>query len=116
MSAKNDIATPAQVPAIPGSEPSPFSPDLVKEIAMDIGKAVAAHIETMYPAAVAAAGKNMLLSVRNCTHNEIMAALETTDEDAIRRRLAERKLHRRRSKAAWKKIRDQDVSSDPVED
>ncbi|MTJ93886.1 MAG: hypothetical protein F8N36_13660 [Desulfovibrio sp.] len=100
-----EVAIPAQVPAVPGSEPAPFSPDLVKEIAMDIGKAVAAHIEMMYPAAVEATSKSMLLSVRNCVFNEIMAALNTTDEDEIRRRLAERKLHRRRHKAAWNKIR-----------
>lgn len=105
------------LPTVPGSEPAPFSPDLVKDIAMDIGKAVAAHIETMYPRAVEATSKNMLLSVRNTVFNEIMGALKTTDEDAIRRRLAERKLHRRRHKAMSKMNRDQDPSGpDPVED
>ncbi|HYD30171.1 MAG TPA: hypothetical protein VEB64_04860, partial [Azospirillaceae bacterium] len=50
--------------------------ELIKAIAMDIGKAVVHHIETMYPSmfdAVAGAAK---LSVRNCVYNEIMAALE----------------------------------------
>ena len=37
----------------------------------------------------------MLLSVRNCTYNEIIAALAVTDEAAILERLAERKRHRR---------------------
>ena len=32
----------------------PWSRELVKEIAMDIGKEVVAHIEMMYPAAISA--------------------------------------------------------------
>lgn len=85
--------------------PAPLSQDIIREIAMDIGKAVAAHIETMYPAAVEAASSTMLLSVRNCTFNEIMAALETTDEEEIRARLARRKQFRRQQRAVWKAIR-----------
>lgn len=80
--------------------------ELVKAIAMDIGKAVAAHIEVQYPAAVTAASSTFLLSVRNCTYNEIIAALDTTDADAIRERLDGRKTFRRKWKAAWRKIRD----------
>jgi len=88
--------------AVPDRQPAPLSRDLVKEIAMDIGKAVAHHIETMYPAAVEASTPTMLVSVRNAVFNEIMAALDTTDEDAIRARLAERKRHRRKVKAMQK--------------
>jgi hypothetical protein len=73
---------------------------LVKAIAMDIGKAVVHHIETMYPQAMAACPKSTFpLSVRNCVHNEIMAALEITDEGKIVARLRERKEHRRKIKA-----------------
>lgn len=79
----------------------PIARDLVKEIAADIGKAVAHHIETMYPLAVTATSRNMLVSVRGCVINEIMAALDTTDEHAIRARLAERKRHRRFIKKAY---------------
>ncbi len=75
--------------------------DVVKLIAMDIGKAVADHIESMYPKAVAAVGSSFLLSVRNTTYNEIMAALKTTDEEEIRERLRRRKKER----AAMKRIR-----------
>jgi hypothetical protein len=75
--------------------PAPLSRDIIREIAMDIGKATAHHIKTMYPDAVKATSENMLLSVRNTVFNEIMAALEVIDEDAIRERLAERKRHRR---------------------
>ena len=79
--------------------------ELVKDIAADIGKAVAHHIETMYPKAVTGAGPNMLVSVRGCVINEIMAALETTDEREIRERLEERKKRRAALKRAYGKIR-----------
>jgi hypothetical protein len=81
---------------------------LVKEIAMDIGKELAAHIEQQYPAAVVATSSTFLLSVRNCTHNQIMAALDATDEGEIRDRLARRKKERRELRAAWRRIRRQD--------
>jgi hypothetical protein len=91
---------------IPAEAPAPLSRDIIKEIAMDIGKEVVAHIEVQYPKAVAAASSTFLLSVRNCTYNQIMAALEVIDEDAIRTRLERRKSFRREQKAAWKKIRE----------
>lgn len=92
----------SQVPAI--ANPT-WSIALVRDVAMDIGKEVAAHIEAMYPAAVLETGPSMLLSVRNCVFNEIIAALDTTDEDAIRARLARRKALRRASTAASAKAR-----------
>lgn len=95
---------------------SPIPRDIVKQIAMDIGKEVASHIETMYPDAVKATSKNMLLSVRNCVHNEIMAALGETDEEAILLRLEERKRFRRQHRAAYRKIRDQPVTEDVLQD
>lgn len=101
---------------IPTKDPAPLSRDVIKEIAMDIGKEVAAHIETMYPEAVEATSKNMLLSVRNCTYNEIMAALETIDEDAIRQRLEERRLFRRKHRAIYRNIRKHDITEDVIND
>ena len=80
------------------------SRDLIKAIAMDIGKEVAHHIETMYPEAVRAASSTFLLSVRNCTSNQIVAAVQAGDIDPaewIRRR----EKFRRHIKAAYKKIR-----------
>lgn len=62
---------------------------------MDIGKAVVHHIETMYPEAYAHLPQKGL-SVRNCVHNEIMAAIQVNDEGEIIARLAERKKHRRK--------------------
>lgn len=92
------------VPAVitPASKPIPR--DIVRQIATDIGKEVASHIETMYPDAVEATSRNMLRSVRGCVFNEIMAALETTDETEILARLERRRVFRRQRKAAWKKI------------
>lgn len=84
---------------------SAWSKELVKAIAMDIGKAAVHHLETMYPAAVAACPATMKLSLRNCIHNEIMAALETTDADEIAERLKRRKAHRRKITAIYKKVR-----------
>jgi hypothetical protein len=78
---------------------------LVREIAMDIGKEAAAHLEIMYPNAVKATSRNMLLSVRNCVHNEIIAAIQVTDEGKIVARLDERRGARRKIKAAWKNTR-----------
>lgn len=87
------------------AEPS-WSRALVKEIAMDIGKDVALHIEVMYPRAIEATSSTFLLSVRNSIHNQIMAALDgPIDEESIRKRLADRKAWRKRHRAAWKKIR-----------
>lgn len=93
------------VPA-PVSRPNEsWSKELVRAIAMDIGKAAVHHLETMYPAAIAACPATMKLSLRNCIHNEIMAALETNDAAEIAERLRRRKEHRRKIKAAYTKIR-----------
>lgn len=104
------------IPAVIGKQPAPISRDVIKQIAMDIGKEVASHIETMYPAAVIATSKSMLLSVRNCVHNEIMAALGEIDEEAILARLERRKQERRRHRATWRNLRDQPVTEDVLQD
>lgn len=88
--------------------PALIQKDLVKEMAMDIGKEIAAHIERMYPKAVEATSRTMLLSVQNCAYNEIMAALAVTDADDIRNRLAQRKADRRKLKAMYRHIRETD--------
>lgn len=68
---------------------------LVEAIALDIGKAVVHHIETMYPAAYAQLSMKGL-SVRNCVYNEIIAALEVTGDREIVARLQARAAHRRK--------------------
>lgn len=79
--------------------------ELVKAIAMDIGKEVVAYIDVMYPQAPAACASTFRLALRNSIYNQIMAALEVTDEGKIIARLQERKTWRRQWKAQWKKIR-----------
>ena len=93
----------------------PLSRDIIKEIALDIGKEVASHIETMYPKAVEAASSTFLLSVRNCVYNEIMASLEVIDEDAIRSRLDERRKFRRQHRATYRRLRKQPMTEDVSE-
>ena len=61
--------------------------ELIKQIAMDVGKEVAAHIEHAYPNVVKNAPSTFLLSVRNCAYGEIMAAVEVSDEGKIIARL-----------------------------
>ena len=89
----------ANLPALP---PQPIPPDLVKEMAMDIGKEVAAYIERMYPKSVEAASSTFLLSVRNCIYNQIIDAIGTSDVGEIERRLIRRKAQRRKLRAEWK--------------
>ena len=88
--------------------PAPISRDLIKEIAMDIGKNVVAYIEVQYPEAIKATSSTFSLSVRNTIYNKIMAALEITDEREIIEMLARHKRFRREQKAAWKLIRETD--------
>lgn len=87
--------------------PTITTPDreLVKEIAMDIGKEAVSHLRIMYPAAFAALGKFGQLSLRNTVHNQIMAALETSDVDEIRERLERRRNFRREQHRAFDRIR-----------
>lgn len=81
---------------------------LVKGIAMDIGKEVVAYVERMYPSAIHATSSTFRLSLRNTIYNEIIAALEATDEAEILARLAQRKKDRRDLKKRWALIRDTD--------
>ena len=77
---------------------------LMSDMAMDIGKQVAHHIKTMYPEA--AANSSILLSVRNCTYNEIMAAIKVNEEGDIIRRITKRKKLRRAETKLFKKMRE----------
>lgn len=79
--------------------------ELVKQIAMDIGKSTVEHIECMYPAALEAVAATARISIRNHIYNEIMAALNVVDADEIRARLNERKIDRRKRLAVYRKIR-----------
>ena len=84
----------------------PWTKELISKIAMDIGKEAVHHLEIMYPAAISACPATMKLSLRNTIHNEIMAAIQVNDAGDIVARIQKRKAFRRKSKAAWKKIRE----------
>lgn len=88
------------------SEQADAARALVKEIAMDIGKETVAYIQVMYPKAIEATSSTFKLSIRNHIYNEIMAAIEVTDEGKIRARLKDRKKFRRWWVATYRKIRD----------
>jgi hypothetical protein len=90
---------------------TPWSRDLIKSIAMDIGKEVVAYIEVQYPEAVKATSSTFKLSVRNCIYNQIMAAIEVNDAGQIAARLADRKKRRRKWTADWRKIRKERFTS-----
>ena len=77
--------------------------ELVRDIAMEIGKEIASHIETMYPKAVEATSKNMLLSVRNSVHNDIMAAVDALESGNAEAWLVRRQSHRRALRKEWRK-------------
>lgn len=76
-------------------EPRNADQDEIRAVAMEIGKQVAFHIESMYPEAVRAASSTFLLSVRNCTHNAIMGLKEDKRGKTVKQWLAGQDKHRR---------------------
>jgi hypothetical protein len=77
-------------------ESIPLTPDLIKQIAMDIGKETVAYIEWMYPQAIEATPKTTFrMAIRNHIYNEIMAAIKVNEEGQIIARLKERDKTRR---------------------
>ena len=83
----------------------PWTEELIRAIAMDIGKELVAYIEVMYPEAIKATSSTFKLSVRNNIYNQIMAAVKVNDAGQIDARLQERKRHRREWVGAYRKIR-----------
>lgn len=73
-----------------------FSEALVRQIAMDVGKQVAFHIETQYPAMLdAVAAKSAALSIRNTAYNAIMEAVKAANQGQVEQMLARHDAHRR---------------------
>ena len=70
--------------------------EVVRRIAMDVGKQVVHHIETMYPdMPKAVAWKSARLSIRNTTHNAIMAAVNAADVGRAEQSIEANERHRR---------------------
>lgn len=73
-----------------------FSEALVRQIAMDVGKQVAFHIETQYPAMLdAVAAKSAALSIRNTAYNAIMEAVKAANQGQVEQMLKRHNEHRR---------------------
>lgn len=73
-----------------------FSEVLVRQIAMDVGKQVAFHIETQYPAMFdAVAAKSAALSIRNTAYNAIMEAVKAANQGQVDQMLKRHDEHRR---------------------
>lgn len=84
---------------------SSWSRELVKEIAKDIGDAVVAHVEIMYPKAIAATPSTFKLSLRNTIFNEILSAVEVNDAGHVVARIGDRKRARKRIRADYRRLR-----------
>lgn len=77
--------------------PKPITQDeaLVRQIAMDVGKQVVAHIEWAYPDMFKVVAKTAKLSIRNATYNAVMAAVEAADKGRAEQAIEENSKHRR---------------------
>lgn len=85
----------------------PMSPttEAIRRIAMDVGKDVVEHIEHAYPEMTkAVAWKSARLSIRNATHNAIMAAVNAADEGKHDEAIARNETHRRKMRRLRKAI------------
>ena len=93
---------------LPAVRPVPaegISRELIKAIAMEIGKGTVAYVEVMYPEAIKAASSTFKLSLRNHIYNDIMAIAEIHDEAGVMRNLENRAKHRERWVAMYRKMR-----------
>lgn len=88
---------------MPAIQTTEWSEELIKAIAMDIGKDTVAYVEVMYPQAIVNSG--FKLSLRNHIYNEIMAAIKVNDAGQIEARLKDRRAFRRWWANAYRKIR-----------
>ena len=78
-------------------KPLPPSDDVIRRIAMDVGKDLVEYIEYMYPEMTKAvqSWKSTRLSLRNHVHNTIMMHVRATDEGRHEQTLAANDKHRR---------------------
>jgi hypothetical protein len=73
-----------------------FTDAIVRQIAMDVGKQVVAHIEHAYPEMFrAVAAESAKLSIRNATHNAIMEAVGAANRGEVETMLSRHDEHRR---------------------
>lgn len=90
--------------------------ELLSAIAMDIGKDLVAYIEVMYPKALEGMPSTFKLSIRNHTHNQIVAAVEASrgaDQKSVLGRLEDRKEFRRQWLKVYRDIRRRRATKEP---
>lgn len=78
-------------------KPLPPTDEVIRRIAMDAGKQVVEHIEHAYPEMTKAcmSWRSAKVSIRNATHNAIMAAVHAADEGRHEDAMAANDRHRR---------------------
>lgn len=82
-----------------------ISRDLVKEIALDVGKSLAAYVEVMFPEIWHGSNSGFKISLRNHVYNDIVSISDLHDEAAIKKRLADNDAHRKKWVGAYRKMR-----------
>lgn len=85
--------------------PEGISRKLVKEMAADVGKSLAAYVEVMFPEIWHRSKAGFKISLRNHVYNDIVSLADLHDEAAIRKRLADNEAHRKRWVGAYRKMR-----------
>jgi hypothetical protein len=85
-------------PKLPAVPPTPdfLTDDLVRKIAMDVGKEVVEYIEWMYPKMFEAVAKSAKSSVRHCVYNRLMEAVKAANEGRVEQMLDFHDRHRRK--------------------
>ena len=79
--------------------------DLIKALAMEIGRSAVAYVEVMYPEAIEATSSTFKLSLKNEIYNTIVSISELHDEPSARARLARMEAHRREWVGMYRKMR-----------
>lgn len=90
----------AKLPMVPQTLPAQrpaldIDRELIKQIAMDIGVEMVDYIRRQFPAAMNANPDTFRVSICNGIYNEIMAAVDAGDADAIKARLSRREAQRK---------------------
>lgn len=95
----------AMVPWTPPEDEGGISRELIKAVAMEIGKSAIAHVEMMYPDAIKAATSTFKLSLRNHIYNDIMAIADIQTEGAMKINLSDREANRKELLRMYRKMR-----------
>lgn len=82
--------------------------ELIKAMAMAVGKNCVAYVEVMYPEAIEHTSSTFKLSLRNHIYNDIMHVSTLHTEREIREWLKRNEEHHKQWLATWRKLRRND--------